>query len=421
MDHQAVGARVLDGGFSKQHERRSAKLDGDFRHALGETLSSTEIKWNIGPAPVIDLEFEGDESFGIRIRRDVGLVAIRRDSRASFRALAILAANRVVQNILGSQNLQCMQDFGLFVADSVGFERDGRFHGREREELEEVIGHHVFEGAGGFVESAAVFDANGLGGGNLHVIDVSAIPKRLDHAVGEAENHQVLDGFLAEVMVNTENLFFRQNLLKLFVQLLRGREIVTERFFHDDAGPLTVFFLGEADFAELLYDQREKVERNGQVVKEVSVRPVLFVRLHDLIFEALIRRGILKIALDVVDAIQKPLPQLRVHGMLFEFCDLLVEQGTERIGVHLVESEADNGELFRKKTFLLKVDEGRDELALSEVAAGAEDHHHAGRTGGSGINVIRVHAGSPVSAVQRAAEVISGQPFSRCGRRTENA
>jgi hypothetical protein len=57
VDHEPVGARVLDGSLSKQHERRPAKLDGDFRHALGETLSSAEVKRHIGPAPIIDFEF----------------------------------------------------------------------------------------------------------------------------------------------------------------------------------------------------------------------------------------------------------------------------------------------------------------------------------------------------------------------------
>ena len=103
-----------------------------------------------------------------------------------------------------------------------------------------------------------MFDADRFRRRNLHMIDVGAVPKRLDHAIGEAEDHQVLNGFLAEIVVDAENLFFSENFFQLFVQLLCRRQIVAERLFHDDPRPLAIFFLGEADFAELLHDQREK-------------------------------------------------------------------------------------------------------------------------------------------------------------------
>ena len=36
-------------------------------------------------------------------------------------------------------------------------------------------------------------------------IDVAAVPDRLEHAVGEAEHHQVLDGLLPEVVIDAED------------------------------------------------------------------------------------------------------------------------------------------------------------------------------------------------------------------------
>src|SRR6202021_338785 len=123
----------------------------------------------------------------------------------------------------------------------------------------------VLECASGFIKSAAMFNADKFGGGDLHVIDVSAVPQRFDHAVGEAKYHQILDSFLTEVMVDAENLLFSEDLLELFVQLLRGREVGTKRLFHDHARPLAVFFLGKANFTELFNDQREKFKRNREV------------------------------------------------------------------------------------------------------------------------------------------------------------
>jgi hypothetical protein len=104
-----------------------------------------------------------------------------------------------------------------------------------------------------------------------------------DHAVGETEDHEVLDGFLAEIVVNAENLFFGEDFFKFFVQLLCGREVMAEGFFHDDAGPLAVFFLGQANLSELLDDHGKEVKRHGQVVEEIALRAVLLLRLRDLV------------------------------------------------------------------------------------------------------------------------------------------
>ena len=76
-----------------------------------------------------------------------------------------------------------------------------------------MVGNHVAEGAGGFVEAAAMFHANDFGGGDLHVVDVIAIPERLDDVVRKAEDHHVLDGFFAEIMVDAVDLLFGENLL----------------------------------------------------------------------------------------------------------------------------------------------------------------------------------------------------------------
>ena len=56
------------------------------------------------------------------------------------------------------------------------------------------------------VVAAAALDADRLGDGDLHVVDVAAVPDRLEDAVGEAEDHQVLDGLLAEVVIDAVDL-----------------------------------------------------------------------------------------------------------------------------------------------------------------------------------------------------------------------
>ena len=42
----------------------------------------------------------------------------------------------------------------------------------------------------GFVEAAATLDAERFRGGDLHVVDVVAIPERLENAVAEAQDQK---------------------------------------------------------------------------------------------------------------------------------------------------------------------------------------------------------------------------------------
>jgi hypothetical protein len=68
-----------------------------------------------------------------------------------------------------------------------------------------VVLHDVADGADLVVEAAAALDAEGLGHGDLHALDVVAVPDRLEERIGEAEDHQVLDGFLAQIVVDAKD------------------------------------------------------------------------------------------------------------------------------------------------------------------------------------------------------------------------
>ena len=224
VNDQAIRFEIFYGGVAEEDEWRAAKLDDDFGGALREALAGAEVEGNAGPAPVVDLEFQRDEGFGVGVGCDVGLAAIAGNMFAVDGAFVVLAADGVGENILGHERLNGVEDFGLFVADFVGVEGDGRLHRGHGEELEEMVGNHVAKGAGGFVEAAAMFDADGFGGGDLHVVDVIAIPERLDDVVREAEDHQVLDGLFAEVVVDAVDLIFGEDLFQIFVELDRGGE-----------------------------------------------------------------------------------------------------------------------------------------------------------------------------------------------------
>ncbi len=64
---------------------------------------------------------------------------------------------------------------------------DRRFHREMREHLQQVVLDHVAQRADLLVETAASLDAEVLGHGYLHVVDVVAVPDRLQERVREAE------------------------------------------------------------------------------------------------------------------------------------------------------------------------------------------------------------------------------------------
>src|SRR5262245_38180210 len=128
MDDEAVCARVLDWRSAEELEGRAAELNSDFRDALGEPLARAEVKWNVGPAPIVNAEFERNESFVVRIGRDLRFFPIAGEIFAVDGTRAVLTTNHGLQDGFGRRRCDGVKDFGLFVAHGVGFEGDGWFH-----------------------------------------------------------------------------------------------------------------------------------------------------------------------------------------------------------------------------------------------------------------------------------------------------
>ncbi len=125
----------------------------------------------------------------------------------------------------------------LFAAQVVRVEADRLLHGGQRQQLQQVVLDDVARGAHAVVVARAAADADVLGHGDLHVVHVLGVPQRLEELVGEAQRQQVLDGFLAQVVVDPEHRVGREDRFDDLVQLARGEQVVAERLFDDHAGP----------------------------------------------------------------------------------------------------------------------------------------------------------------------------------------
>jgi hypothetical protein len=84
------------------------------------------------------------------------------------------------------------------------------------------------------VQITAAADPDVLGRGDLDVIDVVAVPHRLEQGVGESQRHQVLDGLLAQVVIDAEDLVLLEDLQQLRVQRPGRGQVIAERLLDDD-------------------------------------------------------------------------------------------------------------------------------------------------------------------------------------------
>src|SRR6266853_4949936 len=243
----------------------------------------------------------------------------------SFRSLAVLSANRHAHHVFWLRNLNGMEDLRLLVAHGVCVKRNGWLHGRQRKQLEEMIRNHVAQGPGRLVIAAALLDADRLSSRNLHAIDEVSVPQGLRDAVRETEDHEVLHGLFAQIVIDAVDLLFIENLLEVAVQLFCRSQISSERLFHDDASPFTVLFLRESGLAQLLHHGSEKLRRHRQVEEAVALRGVGFFRRCNLCLEPSVRRGILEISLHVIGSFEKPIPETAIDRLGCELFDVLGE------------------------------------------------------------------------------------------------
>ena len=194
---------------------------------FGQPLAGPQVERHAGPAPVVDEELEGDEGLGRRVGLHPFLAAVARHvSTPSRKPGPYWAADDVRVDVRARDRPEALEHGQLVVADDVGVQRPGGLHRRDAEQLEDVVLHHVAQGAGLLVVARARADPFLLGHGDLHVVDVLLVPERLEDRVAEPHDHQVLHRLLAEVMVDAEDLALVEDLGERGVEPrghLRGR------------------------------------------------------------------------------------------------------------------------------------------------------------------------------------------------------
>ncbi len=215
-----------------------------------------------------------------------------------------------------------------------------------------------------------MLDADGLGGGDLHVIDVAAVPHRLEHAVGEPEHEQVLNGLLPEIVIDAIHLVFVEMLMGEAVEGARAVEVGAERFLDDDAPPATLGRVGKTRRSQVL-DHGRIDGRGNREVEEHALGPV---DLRQAGLQPLVERRIVGFATDVVHPAGQRFGDL-ISASLDpgEFFQAVAELGSECLVVHLAARDADDRELRGKTAASRQAIDRRQKLAAREIARRTKD------------------------------------------------
>src|SRR4030081_2586889 len=97
-----------------------------------------------------------------------------------------------------------------------------------------------------FVEWPPALDAYTLGGSNFNVINVISVPNRLENAVAETKDQDVLHRVFTQIVIDTEDLVLREDRINIVVQLARRFEVGAEGFLNNHANPVPRSLLGSS-------------------------------------------------------------------------------------------------------------------------------------------------------------------------------
>ena len=224
---------------------------------VGSRLPVRSRKGTPGPAPRLEVQAQRGVRLRGGLRRDPGLLAIRRDllARRSSRPCTGRGRRRA-----GGSAGSTASTFTFSLRIASASKDSGGSIATSDEHLEHVVLDDVADGADLLVQLAALLDAEGLGDGDLHPCDRVAIPHPLEERVAEPEDEEVLNRLLAHVVVDAEDALLGNDVVERLVERLGRLQVVPERFLDDDRRAL-----GQSRRLDAFDERRECRRRHREV------------------------------------------------------------------------------------------------------------------------------------------------------------
>jgi hypothetical protein len=216
------------------------------------------------------------------------------------------------------------------------------------------------------------------------VVDVVAVPGRLEEAVGEAQRQDVLHRLLAEEVVDAEDAALVEGGVDRGVQRAGRGEVGAERLLEDDAGAPR-----EAGGAEHRDDLAARGRRDGEVEEPPVTGPELGLGTCDGVGQRVVRH--------VGERAGEGLPRRRA-AQAARGLDRLARVHAEGLVGQRAARRADDPVATRQQAGLREAEEARQQLAAGEIARAAEQDDDV-VVGGE--VVVEGHGGSPCAVVDR--------------------
>ena len=233
-----VGAEFLGVVGRERQVRGTLEHHGDLGDPAAESLPGAQVERDPGPTPgfpretLMAAKVSVRESGGCRPRRGSRRPRCRPASRRRT------ARGRWPPEVSWAARPP-PAPWPSRPADRLRVERARLLHGGEGQQLQQMVLDDVPGRADAVVVAGPAADPDVLGHGDLHVVDVVAVPDRLVQLVGEPQRQQVLDRLLAEVVVDAEHRLSAGNTeLTRPLSFCADSEVVAERLLDHHPPPL---------------------------------------------------------------------------------------------------------------------------------------------------------------------------------------
>jgi hypothetical protein len=207
--------------------------------------------------------------------------------------------------------------------------------------LDDVAGR-----ADAVVVAGATADTDVLGHGDLDVVDVVAVPDGLEELVGEADGQEVLDGLLAQVVVDPEDRVRREHSLDDRVEFAGGFEVVAERLLDDHAPPRAVGAGRHPGTLQLSAYGREGARRDREIEGVVAAGSAALVEFGESLGQPVEGVVVIETARHKAQALGEATPDLLLEGRPSMRFDRVVNDLGEVLDRPIPAGEADQREAW---------------------------------------------------------------------------
>src|SRR5262245_63469534 len=125
------------------------------------------------------------------------------DFRARRHAIPLqIAAKPATDKILRLQRGNSFEYFNFFVPKRFTIGSNRRLHRQVNQDLKQMVLNHVADGAGLIIERPPALNSEVFRHGDLHALDLIAVPERLEERIREAEEHHIVYWSFSQIMID---------------------------------------------------------------------------------------------------------------------------------------------------------------------------------------------------------------------------